>query len=260
MFSWINVSAQDNYEIQVYGSKLTAAGTTMLELHSNYSAHGLSAESADGVPSDHSIRETLEITTGINSWMELGFYVFTNYHSGSGYQWVGDHIRPRFTAPEKWNIPVGLSLSLEGGYQREQYSPDIWNMEIRPIIDQTLGEFYWSLNPTMDISFKGPDQGKGLFFSPNVKLSYAVTKVISGGIEYYGGTGPFTMSLPYTQQQHMLVPAIDLNFSQNWEFNCGVGFGVTKATEPLVYKVILGKRINFRKSATVPRLSPPLWL
>ena len=239
------VFAQDNYEVQVYGSKLTPRGYTMFELHSNYAAKGLPAETSDGVPSNHSIRETLEITTGINSWMEVGFYVFTNYHDGKGYQWVGDHIRPRFTAPEKWNIPVGLSLSLEGGYQRKEYSPNTFNAEIRPIVDETMGNVYLSFNPTLDVSFKGPDKGKGYIFSPNVKASYTFAKVFSMGIEYYGALGAFNSFEPYAMQQHMLVPSLDLNFSQDWEFNCGIGFGITNVTEPLLFKFIVGRRINF---------------
>jgi hypothetical protein len=32
--------AQDNYEIQVYGSETVPAGSTMVELHSNYTFRG----------------------------------------------------------------------------------------------------------------------------------------------------------------------------------------------------------------------------
>ncbi len=247
LFLGVKLYAQDNYEIQVYGSKLVEAGTTMFESHTNYSAHGLGAESLDGVPSNHSLRETIEITSGICSWMEIGFYVFTNYHSGSGYQWVGDHIRPRFTAPESWKLPVGLSLSLEGGYQQEAYSPNTITAEIRPIIDKTIGKLYCSFNPTLDLSFKGPDKNNGLYFSPNVKVSYDFTKVITLGLEYYGSLGTLSMFQPYAIQQHMWVPSLDLNTSEDWEFNAGIGFGVTKVTEPLLFKIIVGRRINWHK-------------
>jgi hypothetical protein len=43
--------AQDNYEIQVYGSDTVAKGFTMVELHSNFTAKGFS-ESRDGVQPD----------------------------------------------------------------------------------------------------------------------------------------------------------------------------------------------------------------
>jgi len=41
-----------------------------------------------------------------------------------GWQWVGDHIRPRVAVPEKWKWPVGVSLSTEIGYSAGRVSPD----------------------------------------------------------------------------------------------------------------------------------------
>jgi hypothetical protein len=37
-------------------------------------------------------------------------------------------------------------------------------------------------------------------------------------------------------------PMRNLNLSPDWEFNFGVGFGLTRATDDLVVKLILGRR------------------
>ena len=109
------VRAQDNYEIQVYGSETVEPGHTMVELHSNFTIDG-SKQITDGVyPTNHAEHETVEITHGFNDWFEVGFYIFTSVNSGQGWQWVGDHIRPRFRVPDKWHWPVGVSLSNEVG-------------------------------------------------------------------------------------------------------------------------------------------------
>ena len=80
-------SAQDNYEIQVYGSDTVAPGHTMLELHSNFTFDG-SKTMANGLfPTNHAEHETLEITHGFTSWFEVGFYVFTSIRNGQG--WTG---------------------------------------------------------------------------------------------------------------------------------------------------------------------------
>src|SRR5579863_8961894 len=114
--------AQDDYEIQVYGSDTVKPGYTMFELHSNYTIRG-SRTIEDGVrPTQDQFHETLEITRGINDWFETGFYLFTAADHNDGWQWVGDHIRPRVRAPESWKWPVGASLSLEFGYQERAYS------------------------------------------------------------------------------------------------------------------------------------------
>jgi hypothetical protein len=84
--------AQDNYEIQVYGSETVAPKTTMVELHSNFTIDGSkslpgSRFTPDGLfPTNHAEHETVEITQGVTSWSELGFYIFTSYQSSTGYQ------------------------------------------------------------------------------------------------------------------------------------------------------------------------------
>src|SRR5438045_1654374 len=106
----LSALAQDNYEIQVYPSETVPAGKTMVELHSNYTVNG-QQQTVNGVlPDYHAFHETLEITRAITPWFETGFYVFTSIQPGEGWEWVGDHIRPRVRVPEDWHWPVGLSL------------------------------------------------------------------------------------------------------------------------------------------------------
>jgi len=244
-FFAIPASGQDNYEIQVYGSDTVEPGHTMVELHSNFTIDG-TKQITDGVyPTNHAEHETVEITHGFNDWFEVGFYIFTSVHSGQGWQWVGDHIRPRFRVPEKWHWPVGVSLSNEVGYQRRQFSTDTWTWEMRPIVDQKVGRWYWSFNPTFDYSIHGLSQNQGFVFSPNFKFSYDFTPKIAGGLEYYGSLGPATDFLPIHQQQQQIFPAMDLNLAPQWEINFGLGVGLTGSTDHLIVKGIIGYRFNF---------------
>jgi hypothetical protein len=237
--------AQDNYEIQVYGADTVDPGHTMVELHSNFTIDG-SKQYVDGMaPTNHAEHETIEITHGFNSWFETGFYIFTSAQSGDGWDWVGDHIRPRVRIPPSWHWPVGVSISNEIGYQRYKFSPDTWTWEIRPIIDKTIGPWYLSFNPTFDRSFHGPSVNQGLVFSPNFKFSYDFTKKIAGGLEYYGSLGPITGFDPVRDQQQQIFPAIDLNIAPQWEINFGLGVGMTASTDHLIAKLILGYRFNF---------------
>ncbi|MGB7281666.1 MAG: hypothetical protein WBE13_05325 [Candidatus Acidiferrum sp.] len=239
------VQAQSNYEIQVYGSDLVDPGHTMFELHSNFTIDG-SKTIEDGLyPTNHAEHETIEITHGFNDWLEVGFYIFTSERSGQGVQWVGDHIRPRVAIPKKWNWPVGLSLSNEIGYQRRQFSTDTWTWEMRPIIDKQIQRWYFDFNPTFDKSFHGETVPQGFVFSPNVKISYDFTQKITGGLEYYGSVGPATDFLPVPLQEHQIFPAIDLNLSPKWEVNFGLGVGLTRSTDHLIAKMILGYRFDF---------------
>ena len=152
-----------------------------------------------------------------------------SYRAGEGYQWVGDHIRPRVRVPEEWHWPVNVSLSTEIGYQRRSYSTDTWTWEIRPIVDKQLGRWYLAFNPAVDRSFHGLEVSKGVTFAPNVKVSYNVTKKV----------GFRSRILRRARLHHRFrsaarpaagasIPAIDLDLGPNWEFNFGPGIGVTE--------------------------------
>jgi hypothetical protein len=236
--------AQDNYEIQVYGSDTVEPRATMVELHSNFTFQGRKTVEDGVLPTDKALHETIEITHGFNDWFEVGFYIFTSARSGNGYQWVGDHIRPRVRAPAKWHWPVGVSLSTEFGYQRRRFSPDSWTLELRPIVDKKIGRWYLAFNPTIDRAIVGLSEKQGFGYSPNFKVSYDFSRRVSGGIEYYGVFGPFGNFDVFANQEQQILPAIDLNLSPKWELNFGLGIGTTRSTDHLLVKTIVGYRFD----------------
>ncbi len=237
--------AQGNYEIQVYGSDTVPPGRIMVELHSNFTVEGFKT-TVDGVlPDQHQEHETIEITQGWNDWFETGFYIFTSVGPGQGYKWVGDHIRPRVRVPDRWRWPVGVSLSTEIGYQRPIFSSDTWTWEIRPIVDKQMGRWYLAFNPALERSFHGYRVHEGVGFSPSFKIACNLTRKLSGGFEYYGSVGPVFAYDPFSLQQQQFFPAIDYDFGPNWEFNFGVGIGVTHSTDHLIAKMIIGRRFRF---------------
>jgi len=242
--------AQENYEIQVYGSETIPRGVTMIELHNNFTAKGPKTTADGTLPTNHAWHETIEITHGFNDWFETGFYIFTSARNGSGWDFVGTHIRPRFRVPPKWHWPVGVSLSQEIGFVRRQFSEDQWSWEIRPIVDKEMGKWYVTFNPVLERALSGPGKKRGFEFAPNFKVAYSVTKKVDAGLEYYGGLGPLSGFDPAREQQHQIFPAIDLNLSPKWEFNFGVGIGMTRSTDHLIFKMIVGRRFEFGKKKT----------
>ncbi|HKR95935.1 MAG TPA: hypothetical protein VJW55_11260, partial [Candidatus Angelobacter sp.] len=118
---------------------------------------------------------------------------------------------------------------------------------MRPIVDKKIERWYLSFNPTIDKSLHGENVSQGFEFSPNAKVSYDFSKVVSGGLEYYGSLGPVTSFDPLAEQQQQIFPAIDLNVSPEWEINFGVGVGVTRSTDHLIIKGIIGRRFNWKR-------------
>ncbi len=237
--------AQDNYEIQVYGAETVARGVTMFELHSNFTIDGSKLGSSDGLsPTNHAMHETLEITHGLNDWSEIGFYWFTSVPAGQSWQWVGSHIRPRFRIPESWGWPVGVSISQEVGYTKASFTGDTWTYELRPIIDKQMGPWYWSINPALEKSLRGPTANQAFAFSPNVDVGYDVTKRVNLSLEYYGAMGPINQFDPLKEQQHQIFLATNLDFGPDWEFNLGYGTTLTAGGDKKLLKMILGRRVG----------------
>ena len=243
--------AQGNYEIQVYGADTVAPKNTMVELHSNYTVDGQHYTIDRVYPTNHQEHETIEITQGLNSWSEVGFYIFTSEQDGHGVQWVGDHIRPRVRVPDSWHWPIGVSLSTEVGYQRAVYSPDTWTWEIRPIIDKAVDRWYFAFNPALERTWHGPDVNQGFSFAPGVKVSYDFTRKVSAGFEYYADYGRLFRFDGVRQQQQQIFVVSDLNVSPKWEINFGVGLGPTAATDHLLVKGIIGRRFSWGRTSDV---------
>ncbi len=238
------VLAQENYEIQVYGSETMAKGVTMFELHSNYTPTGRRFTDGTLLPTHHQIHETVEITRGLNDWSEIGVYAFTSMGAGQGFNFVGSHLRPRVRVPESWDWPVGLSLSTEFGWQSNNFSADTWSVEIRPIIDKQFGLFYASFNPVLGKSIRGPNSAGGYDFAPNVAMNVDVTKGVNVGVEYYGALGTLKGLAPSSEREHQLFGVVNLDLSPDWEFNAGVGFGSAATQEKRILKLILGRRVG----------------
>src|SRR3989442_9897781 len=54
---------------------------------------------------------------------------------------------------------------------------------------------------------------------------------------------PRSTLFPYsTLFRSQILPAIDLNLSRKWEVNFGLGVGMTRSTDHLIAKMILGYR------------------
>jgi hypothetical protein len=241
ILSTILLQAQADNEIQVYASPTIQYNWTIFELHSNYTFIGAKNLST---PKDANWEnETLEITHGFGKNFEIGFYTFTGIAPGGGFQYLGNQIRPRVTAPSAWNWNVGASLSAEFGFFRpHKDSSFIWQGELRPIIDKTTGNWYFAFNPNLDFVFTGDAKSVGI--TPQLKTVYMIKKVFGIGIEYYGDLGSFDKILPGKQQEHLLGPMIDLYFHPKWEVNGGFLFGLTENSNQRIVKLLLGRRVG----------------
>jgi hypothetical protein len=245
LFYSTNIFSQAESEIQVYASPTTLPGWTIFELHNNYTFSG--SQYLTDKKSAHWYNTSLEVTHGFGKNFELGFYTFTGFQPGGGYTYLGNHIRPRVTVPEEWKWSFGASLSLEFGFIRLTDTSDyVWEGELRPIVDKTFGNWYFSFNPNLAFAVSGDN--KGVEFSPQFKTVYTIQQKVGIGVEYYGNLGEFGNFLPGNMQEHLLGPMIDLYLHPMWEVNSGFLFGLTKNSNQHIFKLLIGRRVKSKKA------------
>ncbi|HEX8277084.1 MAG TPA: hypothetical protein VF540_00250, partial [Segetibacter sp.] len=234
-----NSFAQADNEIQVYASPTITAKRTIAELHNNYTFYG--PKVLADTKSARWVNHTLEITHGVRRNFEIGFYTFVALSPDGKYQYLGNQIRPRVTAPASWQLPFGTSLSAEfGRFRNNIFIPFYWQGEIRPIIDKTFGNVYASFNPNIAFVVTGPEKHWG--FTPQFKGQYNLKQKAGLGFEYYTDLGNFNSFLPLKQQEHLLGPMFDLLAYPQWELQTGFLFGLTSNSNQSIFKLLVGRR------------------
>ena len=237
-------AGQDLFEIQVYPYDTVAPGQTMLEFHTNFVPSGTRTAEEGIYANHHQFHVTMEVTHGFTKYFETGFYIETAYVPGVGEKFTGWHIRPRFRLPESKRVPFQFSLSLEYAFNQPGFDANRQTLEIRPIVERQNGRLYVSINPDMSLAIRGPDSGSAPGFEPIGKIGWEFTKRVAAGIEYYSETGTVKHIEPLSDQHHILFGAADLDLSPDWEFNVGLGRGLTGTSEHWVVKSIVGYRFK----------------
>jgi hypothetical protein len=239
----LDTLGQDLFEMQVYPYETTPPKATMVELHWNTFPRGTQNTSQGLYANNHQFHLTAEVTRGLTDHWEVGGYLVSAYVPNEGLKLVGTRIRPRYSFPGMHGLPFKLGVAAEVGFNKHQFDPDSITLEIRPILEREVGNWYFSVNPTLGKSLRGPDAHRGFGLEPAIKVAYNLTRMISPGLEYYAETGPIAHFDVLKEQHHLIFPTVDLNTSPKWEINIGVGRGLTGTSEHWVIKWIIGRRL-----------------
>jgi hypothetical protein len=147
--------AQQGYEFEVYDTQLTKPRTTELELNTNFVASGPKQIDTGLFPTNHMLRSSLEIGTGITNWLEGSVYVLAVHRPNGGASYVGNRIRATAAAPAEWNLPFEFGLTQEVGYARPGFAENRWTYELAPMIGKTWRSVSIVANPAFERSLSG---------------------------------------------------------------------------------------------------------
>lgn len=231
--------AIDFYEIQIYDTLTTPPGHLTLELHSNTvnTATGVDAKAA---LHPYQIHETLEATYGVLRWLEVGQYLATAKLSNGNYEYAGSRTKVHFGIPQTadWRVKFGGNVELD--YMRFAVEENPFTLELRPIAETSFGKFTLVGNFAFVDPFSGPGAHKGFQFSPSGEIAYDLSRWVTPAIEYYGDMGAIATMPGVQRQQHFIVPAANLHFIDRLELNLGVGVGLTRTSNGVFLKSIVG--------------------
>jgi hypothetical protein len=231
--------AIDFYEIQIYDTDTAPDGHLVLELHSNTTstATGQLAKSQMDV---HQIHETLEATYGVLHWLEVGQYFATAKLSNGNYEYSGSRTKVHFGIPQTFEWPVQFGGNIELDYMRRAAEENPFTLELRPIVGASYKSFRLVADFPFIEPFSGPQAHRGFQFDPSGELRYALNHWVSPALEYYGDMGPIQPLQKLQEQQHFIVPTLNFYFIPRLELNLGVGLGLTRASNGVFLKSIVG--------------------
>lgn len=231
--------AIDFYEIQIYPTETTPPDKLELELHSNSVTTATGTEAHEQIR-PYEIHETVEATYGLTDHIEVGQYFATAKLNNGNYEYAGSRTKIHFgvAATDDWPIRFGGNIELD--YMRRAAEENPLSLELRPIMEMTRGGFTLIGNFAFEKPFDGPGTHRGMTFAPSGEVEFELERRLTLAVEYYGDMGAIQHFPGVQNQQHFIVPAINLPLIKRLELNLGVGFGLTRASNGTFVKSIVG--------------------
>jgi hypothetical protein len=229
-------------EIQVYDGGLAAKGKFNLTLHNNFTPSGLKTPSFPGsLISDKSLNGVPEWAYGVTSWFEGGLYLpLYSIDKDQGAKLDGAKARLLFAVPNADDRRFFYGVNFEFSGNASHWDENGFTSEIRPIIGWHLNPVDIIINPILDTSYDGV---KNLDFAPATRIAYNLPRMWQVALEEYADFGPLHDLLPASDQSHQLYGVVD-HTTKYGDFEFGMGFGLTDASDKFTLKLIWSRDLN----------------
>jgi hypothetical protein len=230
-------------EIQVYDASIADQGKFNLTWHNNFTPDGLKvAAFPGGIIPDRSFNGVTEWAYGATGWLELGLYLplysISKNHDASI---NGGKLRFLFVKPHAAEHTFFYGVNFEFSYNATYWEPVRFTSEIRPIFGWHLHPWDIIINPILDNSFRGGFPN--LDFAPAARVAYNFTPQFALAAESYSDVGPLRAVLPTKRESHEVWGVFDRG-TKIGNFEAGVGFGVTPASDKITLKLMFSRDLN----------------
>jgi len=229
-------------EIQVYDAELAPVGVFNLTWHNNYTPNGLTTPSFQGaIVPNKSWNGVTEWAYGVTTWFEAGLYLPLYSHSTNlGGTFDGFKLRALFAVPHADDRKFFYGANFEFSVNQKEWNESRISSEVRPIIGWHLKPWDIIINPIIDTDYNG---FKNLDFAPAMRVAYNFSEKWALAAEEYADYGPVSSPFTASDQSHMIFGVVD-HTMKFLEFEAGVGFGLTSATDKVTVKLLLIKDLN----------------
>ncbi len=238
---WTHPAHAQADEIQVYDGGLAEPGKFNLTWHNNYTFSGSkTAPTPGGIPVNHSLNGVTEWAYGVNSWLELGLYLplYTVGHGDAVFN--GYKLRALVATPDAAHQRFFYGLGFELSQNEKRWDGHQTTSEFRPIVGWHLGKWDVIFNPIIDTAYDGFSK---LVFAPSTRVAYNYSERFAFALEEYADFGEIGNFAHGSDQSHQIFAVVDYAGSK-FEIQGGIGFGLTRAADDLVGKLIVARDLN----------------
>ncbi len=230
-------------EIQVYDASIADQGVFNLTLHNNFTPSGLRTPAfAGGLIPDRSFNGVSEWAYGVRDWFEAGLYLpLYSVSRGRGPTINGGKIRFLFVRPHAADQKFVYGTNFEFSYNSKHWDERPFTSEIRPIVGWHLHPIDIILNPILDNSWAGGFQS--LDFAPAARVAYNFSPKWAFAVEHYADLGPLRDFYSLRNQPQQIYAVVD-HTAKLFDFEFGVGRGLTAASDKWTLKLILSRDLN----------------
>ena len=171
----------------------------------------------------------------MTDWWEVGLYRPFSIQDQKFYS-DAFKLRTLFVSPRAEQRNFFYGVNFEFSNTTPPFSQSRFGLEIRPIIGVRNAEYEFIVNPIVDIGFgKYGEQ----HFAPAGRLARKFGEDLLAGFQYYSDPGQIGRFGRFADQQHTLFAVTDFK-AGIFNVNFGVGYGLTPASDRLVFKTIIG--------------------
>jgi len=227
------------FELEVYPYDTAGQGEIELESQNNYVVNGDREADPGKVPNHHLWRTSFEGVYGITDHLEAAAYLDLALTPDGHFDYAGWRFRGRYRFLEKDQIPVNVGIYTEFEFPNSRFSENDVELELRMILEKSLGPLTVELNPIFEKPLDGEEASVGWELQYAAKGYIHFRPWLMPGVEFFGDFGPLTHFEPSSQQQHYIFPVVDSKLTKNVKINTGVGFGLTEASDSVIVKLNL---------------------